>query len=75
MRCRLPVFCAARLLPPSSISRFLPRALTKGIAARDWAYLAALIEEARAMGVNVSIDEPYPQIAETRRWLPAHRSR
>jgi hypothetical protein len=35
-----------------------------GLEPRGWAYVASLIKEARATGVNVYIDEPYPQIAE-----------
>jgi hypothetical protein len=35
-----------------------------GLEPKGWAYVAALIKEARATGVNVYIDEPYPQIAE-----------
>ena len=30
-----------------------------------WAYVASLIKDGRATGVNVYIDEPYPQIAES----------
>jgi hypothetical protein len=29
-----------------------------------WAYVASLIKDGRATGVNVYIDEPYPQVAE-----------
>lgn len=36
-----------------------------GLEPRGWAYIASLIKEGRATGVNVYIDEPYPQIAET----------
>jgi len=35
-----------------------------GLEPKGWAYVASLIKEARATGVNVHIDEPYPQIAE-----------
>lgn len=35
-----------------------------GLEPKGWAYVASLIKEARATGVNVYIDEPYPQIAE-----------
>ena len=36
-----------------------------GLEPNGWAYVASLIKEARATGVNVYIDEPYPQIAES----------
>jgi hypothetical protein len=36
-----------------------------GLGPNGWAYVASLIKEGRATGVNVYIDEPYPQIAET----------
>lgn len=35
-----------------------------GLGPTGWAYVASLIKEGRATGVNVYIDEPYPQIAE-----------
>ncbi len=35
-----------------------------GLEPKGWAYVASLIKEARATGLNVYIDEPYPQIAE-----------
>ena len=35
-----------------------------GLEPKGWAYVASLIKEGRATGVNVYIDEPYPQIAE-----------
>jgi hypothetical protein len=35
-----------------------------GLEAKGWAYVASLIKDGRAMGVNVYIDEPYPQVAE-----------
>jgi hypothetical protein len=35
-----------------------------GLEARGWAYVASLIKEGRATGVDVYLDEPYPQIAE-----------
>ena len=35
-----------------------------GLGPNAWAYVAALIKDGRAGGVNVYIDEPYPQIAE-----------
>jgi hypothetical protein len=35
-----------------------------GLEPKGWAYVASLIKEARATGVNVYIDEPHPQIAE-----------
>ena len=35
-----------------------------GLEPKGWAYVASLIKEERATGVNVYIDEPYPQIAE-----------
>ncbi len=35
-----------------------------GLEPRGWAYVASLIKEGRATGINVYIDEPYPQIAE-----------
>jgi hypothetical protein len=35
-----------------------------GLEPNAWAYVSRLIEEGRATGVNVYIDEPYPQIAE-----------
>jgi hypothetical protein len=35
-----------------------------GLGENGWAYVSSLIKEGRATGVNVYIDEPYPQIAE-----------
>jgi hypothetical protein len=35
-----------------------------GLEPKGWAYVATLIKEARATGLNVYIDEPHPQIAE-----------
>jgi hypothetical protein len=35
-----------------------------GLEPKGWAYVSSLIKEGRATGVNVYIDEPYPQIAE-----------
>ncbi len=35
-----------------------------GLEPKGWAYVAGLIKDGRATGVNVYIDEPYPQIAE-----------
>ena len=35
-----------------------------GLEPAGWAYVSSLIKEERATGVNVYIDEPYPQIAE-----------
>jgi hypothetical protein len=35
-----------------------------GMEPKGWAHVAALIKDGRATGVNVYIDEPYPQIAE-----------
>ena len=35
-----------------------------GLGPNGWAYVAALINEGRATGVSVYIDEPYPQVAE-----------
>lgn len=35
-----------------------------GLGPNGWAYVSALIKAGRATGVNVYIDEPYPQIAE-----------
>jgi hypothetical protein len=34
-----------------------------GMEPRGWAYVAGLIKEGRATGVNVYLDEPYPRIA------------
>ena len=31
---------------------------------KGWTYVSSLINEGRAVGVNVYIDEPHPQIAE-----------
>jgi hypothetical protein len=36
-----------------------------GLGPNGWAYVASLIKDGRATGLNVYIDEPYPQIAET----------
>src|SRR5262245_41497356 len=36
-----------------------------GLGPSGWGYVASLIKDGRATGVNVYIDEPYPQIAET----------
>jgi hypothetical protein len=36
-----------------------------GLEPKGWAYVASLIKEMRATGVNVYVDEPYPQIAES----------
>src|SRR5262249_5111314 len=36
-----------------------------GLGPNGWAYVASLIKDGRALGVNVFIDEPYPQLAET----------
>jgi hypothetical protein len=36
-----------------------------GLEPKGWAYVASLIKEARATGLNVYIDEPYPQVAES----------
>ncbi len=35
-----------------------------GLEPKGWAYVASLIKELRATGLNVYIDEPYTQIAE-----------
>jgi hypothetical protein len=35
-----------------------------GLEPNGWAYVSSLIKEGRATGVNIYIDEPYPQIAE-----------
>jgi len=35
-----------------------------GLEPKGWAYIASLIKEGRATGVDVYLDEPYPQIAE-----------
>ena len=35
-----------------------------GLGPNGWAYVASLIQDGRATGVNVYIDEPYPQVAE-----------
>ena len=35
-----------------------------GLEPKGWAYVASLIKDGRATGVNVYIDEPHPQIAE-----------
>jgi hypothetical protein len=35
-----------------------------GLEPKGWAYVASLIKDGRATGLNVYIDEPYPQVAE-----------
>jgi hypothetical protein len=35
-----------------------------GLGPKGWAYVATLIQQGRATGVDVHIDEPHPQIAE-----------
>ena len=35
-----------------------------GLGPNGWSYVSSLIKEGRATGVNVYIDEPYPQVAE-----------
>ena len=35
-----------------------------GLEPKGWAYVASIIKDARATGLNVYIDEPHPQIAE-----------
>lgn len=35
-----------------------------GLEPNGWAYVAALIKNARATGLSVYVDEPYPQVAE-----------
>lgn len=35
-----------------------------GLEPKGWAYVASLIKEGRATGVNAYLDEPYPQVAE-----------
>jgi hypothetical protein len=35
-----------------------------GLEPKGWAYVASLIKDGRATGVNVYIDEPHPQLAE-----------
>jgi hypothetical protein len=35
-----------------------------GLEPKGWAYVATLIKEGRATGVNAYIDEPFPQVAE-----------
>jgi hypothetical protein len=35
-----------------------------GLEPKGWAYVASLIKEGRAKGLNVYIDEPHPQVAE-----------
>jgi hypothetical protein len=35
-----------------------------GLEPNGWAYVSTLIKDLRATGLNVYIDEPYPQIAE-----------
>jgi hypothetical protein len=36
-----------------------------GLGPNGWAYVSSLIKDGRASGVNVYIDEPHPQVAET----------
>jgi Protein of unknown function (DUF2778) len=36
-----------------------------GLEPKGWAYVASLIKDARATGINVYIEEPYPKIAES----------
>ena len=36
-----------------------------GLEPNGWAYVSSLIDQGRATGVNVYIDEPYPRIAES----------
>lgn len=36
-----------------------------GLGPNGWTYVSSLIKDGRATGVNVYIDEPYPQIAES----------
>ena len=35
-----------------------------GLEPNGWAYVSSLIQEGRATGLSVYIDEPHPQIAE-----------
>lgn len=35
-----------------------------GLEPKSWTYVASLIKDGRATGLNVYIDEPYPQLAE-----------
>ncbi len=35
-----------------------------GLEPKGWTYVSALIKDGRATGLDVFIDEPYPQIAE-----------
>ncbi len=35
-----------------------------GLEPKGWAYVASLIKDGRAIGLNAYIDEPYPQVAE-----------
>jgi hypothetical protein len=35
-----------------------------GLEPKGWAYVSQLIKDGRATGVTVSIDEPYPKLAE-----------
>jgi hypothetical protein len=35
-----------------------------GLEPNGWAYVASLIRDGRATGVNVYIDEPHPKLAE-----------
>jgi hypothetical protein len=35
-----------------------------GLEPKGWAYVASLIKDMRATGLNVYVDEPYPQVAE-----------
>ena len=46
-----------------------------GLGPNGWAYVASLIKDGRATGVNVYIDEPYPQIAERAPVVTARPSR
>ncbi len=36
-----------------------------GLEPKGWAYVSSLIDQGRATGVNVYIDDPYPRIAES----------
>lgn len=36
-----------------------------GLEPKGWAYVAQLIKDGRATGVDVYVDEPYPQVAES----------
>ena len=35
-----------------------------GLEPKGWAYVASLVKDGRATGVNVHVDEPHPQLAE-----------